>query len=79
MEANKRDHAALVAIRRLTIRQGWPPTVRELAAELGLASSDSAQRRILRLTALGWVEKGKGPRALRVSRLGFRMIEGAKI
>jgi repressor LexA len=46
--------------------RGYPPTVRELGKRLGLSSASSARGRLDALIAAGMVERGPGPRALRL-------------
>ena len=46
---------------------GFPPTVRELGARLGLSSPDSVMDRLRALERAGWIERVEGkPRAIRL-------------
>lgn len=47
------DQDIIFAISVLTARRGYPPTVRELMAEVGLKSPSSMQYRLVRLDAAG--------------------------
>lgn len=46
--------------------EGYPPSVRELGKMLGLSSPDSARERLLALVDAGWIERGPGPRQIRL-------------
>lgn len=53
------------AIKTFVEDRGWPPTVRELAAELGLGST-STQYWLNKLVEEGRIVRGDSPRAIRV-------------
>ncbi|MEK5354411.1 MULTISPECIES: LexA family protein [Paenibacillus] len=64
-----RQYAALQAIIKLSEAQGYPPTVREIMEEIGLASSSTAQGLLEKLTAKGYIQRhGRTPRSLQVIR-----------
>ncbi len=67
---------ALAALAALTARDGWPPTVRELAAELGTTAGRTLAA-LQALEALGHVERQAGrSRAVRVTAAGRAALEG---
>lgn len=67
MKATNED--ILEAIKTMTKRNGYPPTVRELASALGLSSPGSLLTRLDKLQAKGLVLREEGrSRTLRVLR-----------
>lgn len=44
---------------------GWPPTLREICAEIGVSSPETARQHVDALVRKGYVERGRGARALR--------------
>lgn len=52
-------------IKRFVEDRGWPPTVRELATELGVGST-SAQYWLEKLIREERIVRGDGPRAIRI-------------
>lgn len=59
----------LYAIEAMTKRNGYPPTVRELARALSLSSAGSLLTRLDKLQAMGFVLREEGrSRTLRVTR-----------
>lgn len=63
------DDDILEAIKAMTKRNGYPPTVRELASALGLSSAGSLLTRLDKLQARGLVLREEGrSRTLRVLR-----------
>ena len=68
METTDRDRETLEHLKRLTAEKGYPPSVRELAAALGLASMSAAHRRLERIISLGWAQREPGQsRTLRIT------------
>ncbi|HEY3367825.1 MAG TPA: MarR family transcriptional regulator [Symbiobacteriaceae bacterium] len=63
---SKRQTDALAAIERFIQQHGWPPSQRELAALLGLTSASTVNGLLAVLEAKGWIERGGGPRELRI-------------
>lgn len=55
-----RQQAALALICRSVVDRGYPPTVRELGAELGLSSSNSVLNVLRRLQAKGYLDRDPG-------------------
>lgn len=51
-----RQEEVLEAIEGLIDRHGYPPTIRELGAELGLRSTSSVARLLMRLKTAGVVD-----------------------
>lgn len=45
---------------------GYMPSIRELGKRLGLTSSSSVKKRLAALTDAGWIERGPGPRQIRL-------------
>lgn len=62
----QRQTEALGIIKSFVANNGYPPTVRELADQLGLQSSSTAFDLLEQLVRKGFVSKGPGPRMLRV-------------
>ncbi len=68
----ERGRQVLQAINRGVVRDGWPPSVRELGATLGLASPSTVHAHLDALEAEGLIERRAGqPRALRVTTSGL--------
>lgn len=63
-----RQREVLDALRRLHQRDGFAPSLREVAAEVGLASASSVHAHVVTLADRGLVERRPGrPRALRAT------------
>lgn len=45
----------LAAIRKLTAKHGYPPTIRELAADLGMSATNGVAQTLHALRRKGWV------------------------
>ena len=60
------DRRTLDCIRRLIAEKGYPPTRLELKDCLGVASTSTVQRRVMRLVAAGLIVVEAGSRALRI-------------
>jgi repressor LexA len=65
--SDERDRRVLETVRRFIEEHGYPPTVRQVAAELGLQSASGAHTSLIRLRDAGRVTWVIGqPRTLRV-------------
>lgn len=63
----KRQREVVDVIRRLTKQMGYPPTIRELADELGLRGPNAVKNHLNPLRRKGWVTWQDGKfRTLRV-------------
>ncbi len=58
MALTDRQEAILAAIRDLTHRNGYPPTVREIGAAVGLSSPASVQNHLRVLERNGYIRRG---------------------
>ena len=58
--------AVLDAIREHISEFGWPPSLEEIAGRLGWATRSYAAECVMTLERKGWIERGRGPRALRI-------------
>lgn len=64
----KRQRDVLEAIERLTARHGYPPTIRELADEVGLRSTSSVHEHLDALEHHKLLDRRPGcPRAIRLT------------
>lgn len=61
---------ALQWIRDFMRKNGWSPTVREVGTALGWASTSTTQYHLDRLRDDGLLERGAGPRQLRLTEQG---------
>lgn len=52
---SKRQVEMLAAIRRLTAERGYAPTIRELASEVGVTTTNSVAQTLQMLRRKGWV------------------------
>lgn len=67
-DLTRRQRQVLTALRRLHERSGVPPTLREIGAEVGLASSSSVVPHVRVLEDRGLAERTPGsPRTLRAT------------
>jgi len=65
----ERQRDVLMAIGRLTLERGFPPTVREVGSALGRSSPSTVQSHIDALIRRGYLASVPGsPRTLRVVR-----------
>jgi repressor LexA len=68
-DLTRRQRQVLAALRRLHERDGVPPTLREIGAEVGLASASSVIAHVRVLEEQGLAERAPGcPRTLRATR-----------
>jgi repressor LexA len=68
-----RQREVLAALRRLHDQHGFAPSLREVASEVGLASTSSVHHHVVRLEQRGLIERRPGqPRTVRRSRTGQR-------
>ncbi len=69
MELQDRQQRILRVIEEAVIKQGYPPTVREIGKAVGLSSPASVQGHLSALEAMGYVRRGSSKRrALEVVR-----------
>ncbi|PKR79202.1 LexA repressor [Halalkalibacillus sediminis] len=67
----KRQEEVLEYIKQQTLRNGYAPTVREIAEGVKLNSGSTAHAHVQQLVSKGYVKKIKGsPRALQVVKVG---------
>jgi repressor LexA len=73
MELHERQQQILEVIVDAVRAQGYPPTVREIGAAVGLCSPASVQGHLRALEAMGYIKRGSSKRrALEVVRSGDR-------
>jgi len=63
-----RQKDTLNAIKNLTQSQGYPPTIREIAAAISVSSAATAHSFVKQLEKIGYIENGGNPRTIRVVR-----------
>lgn len=62
---SERQQSVLAAIERLSERNGFPPTIREIGDEVGLASPSSVLHHLRRLEDAGYLDRrANRPRAM---------------
>lgn len=66
-----KSRETLNAIFSLNLKLGHSPTLRELQRELGLGSNNPVLSRLRKLEKFGLVSRGKGPRAIEITKHGF--------
>lgn len=54
---SERQQAVLAAVERLSGRDGFPPTIREIGQEVGLASPSSVLHHLRRLEDAGYLDR----------------------
>jgi repressor LexA len=72
MDLTDRQKEILAVIREAVRRQGYPPTVREIAAEVGLASPASVQNHLAALEQKGLIRRGGS------KRRALELVEGRR-
>lgn len=71
----ERDSQSLRFIAQYTSTNGYPPTVREVAAELGGISTSTTQQSVERLVQRGWILiSRKSARTIRITDEGMGEI-----
>jgi repressor LexA len=72
-DLTRRQRDVLEALRRLHDQHGFAPSLREVASEVGLASTSSVHHHVVRLEQRGLIERRPGqPRTVRRSMAGPR-------
>jgi repressor LexA len=72
-DLTERQRAVLDALRRLHERDGFSPSLREVASEVGLASASSVHPHVVRLEERGLIDRRPGkPRTMRRITAGWR-------
>jgi len=80
MELQERQRLILQVIEAAVREQGYPPTVREIGAAVGLCSPASVQNHLSALEAKGFIRRGTSKRrALEVVRPGGRASAGVGV
>lgn len=82
MELHERQQRILQVIEDAVRQQGYPPTVREIGAAVGLCSPASVQGHLSALEAKGYIRRGSSKRrALEVVRTGRRVpwVDGESV
>ncbi|MDR0886012.1 MAG: transcriptional repressor LexA [Clostridiales Family XIII bacterium] len=70
-----REEAILVFMKKEITQKGYPPTVRELCAELGVKSTSTIHKDLERLEAKGFIRKNPAkPRALMLTEAAHRAV-----
>ena len=62
--------AVLEAIREHIATHGWAPTTEDIAKRLGWATRSYAAECLDKLELKGWITRGAGPRAIRITTEG---------
>jgi len=65
MSLTEPQERVLSVIQSWQLKHGWSPTLREICAEIGVASPESARKHVDALVRKGYVERGRGARTLR--------------
>lgn len=77
MDLTEKQRETLEGVHRLSVRNQYPPTVRELGEELGLSAVSSVQTRIEQLISKGLlVRRDYGSRTLVLSDEGLAVVWG---
>lgn len=70
MTLTARQRTALQAVHSLTVSQGYPPTVREVAAAVGNASPSGTKWLLDRLEEGGYLTRTTSPRTMVLTEAG---------
>lgn len=65
MPLTEPQERVLSVIQSWTRAHGWAPTLREICGEIGVSSPETARQHVSALVRKGYVERGRGARALR--------------
>jgi repressor LexA len=80
MELHERQQRILEVIEEAVKAQGYPPTVREIGAAVGLCSPASVQGHLAALEAMGYIRRGNSKRrALEVVRSRSPLVDVATV
>jgi repressor LexA len=80
MELHERQQRILEVIEEAVKAQGYPPTVREIGAAVGLCSPASVQGHLATLEAMGYIRRGNSKRrALEVVRARSPLVDVAAV
>jgi repressor LexA len=80
MELHERQQRILEVIEEAVKAQGYPPTVREIGAAVGLCSPASVQGHLASLEAMGYIRRGNSKRrALEVVRARSSVVDVATV
>jgi repressor LexA len=72
-DLTQRQREVLAALQRLHDQHGFAPSLREVASEVGLASTSSVHHHVVRLEQRGLIDRRPGqPRTVRRSMAGQR-------
>lgn len=71
----ERDGQSLRFIAQYVQTNGYPPTIREVARELNVSSTSTAQQSVERLVRRGWISiSSKSARTMRITPEGMSEI-----
>lgn len=73
-----RQLEVLRAIHGEIVRNGWPPTIRELGRLLGIGSTNGVNDHLKALERRGWLVRGGVARGLRITDGGAQWLGGAR-
>ncbi len=72
-EVEKQERRILECIRDFIWERGYPPTVRDIARELGISSTSVVDYHLRRLERAGWIERDpRSSRGIRLTAAGAR-------
>ncbi|MEO8511563.1 MAG: transcriptional repressor LexA [Chloroflexota bacterium] len=71
-----RKHKIIECIAQTVAERGYPPSVREIAESVGLASTSAVHHHLIALERDGMLERGTGSRALRLTSRGVAAHRG---
>lgn len=76
---SKRKKQILEYIHNYSTEHAFPPTVREMCAALGLASTSTIQTHVNEMIMEGYLSRVEySPRTLRLTELGLQAISGSE-
>lgn len=72
----ERQVEALKAISAYIHNQGWPPSIRDVMALMGVSSLRGAACHLIALERKGFIERGGAARQIRITEKGKRLLRG---
>lgn len=70
MTITRRQRDCLTAVSEITKADGFPPSLNDIACHMGIASRSTAQRHVRNLAEGGYLHRGEGHRAVKLTAKG---------
>ena len=74
MQLTKRQRDCLTAVDEITKADGFPPSLNDIACHMGIVSRSSAQKHVKNLESEGYLLRGTGCRAVKLTDKGYAAL-----